>query len=356
MQLPIVIQKEVNTYLYDALPLCIILAHPGIQDWFFSHYLNVCSTVHKHDGTYKGVFIRYMEGGIYFEPRKDHEVLEYNPMSAEFIIHSIDLVNFLKVSLESGFYVIAFFDEYFLGCKSAYNINHFVHESLIYGYDDSEGGFYAVSFDSGKNFTSIFIPYTRAVDGIKMACTQTSTGMFQAYLHILKPIPSRVIFDYPNFKWQIKNYLNSTMDLVDTYHQLLYDHTEGDTTVNFKYGIGVYDELEAAYKNVDLSWALSWETYMNFHLLAEQKRHVLKSLCYVNTNVLENPVLSTLLESYGHIVNKQELLRMRHLKLLSKLSKYPPADPPSFDGTIATLQEIRDREFAILTQIMALLP
>lgn len=95
---------------------------------------------------------------------------------------------------------------------------------------------------------------------------------------------------------------------------------------------------------------------MNFHLLAEHKRHVLKSLNHVNTNVLENPVLSSLLESYTRIVTDHELLRMRQLKFFLKASKHPPSDPPSFDGAIAKLRELKDREFAVLTQIMTLLP
>jgi hypothetical protein len=316
MQLPVVIQKETNAHLFDALPLCIILAHPNIQDWFLGHYLNIFSTVHKHDGVCKSIRMRYLEGGVYLEPHKTHEVLGYNSVRAEPVINDIGLVNFLKESLECGFYTIAFFDEYFLSCKMDYKQNHYVHESMVYGYDDDKGGFYAVSFDKEEKFTGIFIPYTEAVDGIKAAYTQTSNCIFRAYLHILKPVPSQAKFDYTNFQQQLNNYLNSTVPLVDIYHLSLYDHMEGDIAVTFQFGIGMYDELASAYSAIDPSWAVSWETYMNFHLLAEHKRHVLKSLSHVNTNVLEKPVLSTLLESYGRIVTDHDLLRMRQLKIL----------------------------------------
>jgi hypothetical protein len=356
MQLPIVIQKELTTFLYDALPLCIILAHFSIQDWFLGHYLNIISDVWKCGAVYQSIRMRYLEGGMYFEPHKNREVLEYHPIRVEPIINDIGLVNFFKESLESGFYSIAFFDEYFLSCKMSYKKNHFVHESMIYGYDDSEGGFYVVLLDKVRNFTSAFIPYSEAVDGIKEAYSQTSEGLYRAYLHLLKPRPAQVSFDYSNVQLQINNYLKSTTALVDTYHLSLYDHMSYDWAASYKFGIGVYDELATAYSAIDPSWALSWETYMNFHLLAEHKRHILKSLCHVNTAVLEKPVLSTLLESYSRIVNEHELLRMRQLKFFSKMSKYPPAVPPSFDDTIAKLRELKDRELAVLTQIMSLLP
>jgi hypothetical protein len=356
MQLPVVIQKELTVFLYESLPLCIILAYPGIQDWFLGHYLNICSVVCKHDAIYKSICMRYLEGGMYFEPHKNREVLEYHLVRVEPTVNDIGLVNFSKETLESGFYAIAFFDEYFLSCKTHYKEKQYVHESLIYGYDDGEGGFYAVSFDKEEKFTSVFIPYTEAVDGIKAAYTQTADGLFRAYLHILKPVPSQAKFDYSNFQQQLKNYLNSAAPLVDTYHLSLYDHMEGDTAVSFQFGIGVYDELASAYSAIEPSWAVSWETYMDFHLLAEHKRHVLKSLGHVNTTVLAEPVLSTLLESYSRIVTEHELLRIHQLKYFLKASKYPSAVPPSFEYAIAKLRELKDRELTTLNQIVALLP
>ncbi|MDR2408249.1 MAG: hypothetical protein LBE13_09080 [Bacteroidales bacterium] len=334
MQLPVVIQKEVNTYLCDALPLCIILAHPGIQDWFLGHYLNICSGVCKHDGAYQTIRMRYLEGGIYFEPRRDREVLEYDPIRVESIINDIGLVKFLKENLESGFYTIAFFDEYFLSSKRHYKEKQYIHESLIYGYDDDKGGFYAVSFDKEEKFTSMLIPYSEAVEGIEAAYTQTADAFFRAYLHILKPVSSHVKFNYPGFQQQLKNYLNSAAPLIDIYHLSLYDHMEGDIAVSFQFGIGVYDELASAYSAIELSWMISWDTYMNFHLFAEHKRHVLKSLSHVNANVLDKPVLSTLLKSYNHIVTEHELLRIHQLKYFLKVSKYPSSVPLSFDTTV----------------------
>ncbi|MDR2407846.1 MAG: hypothetical protein LBE13_07025 [Bacteroidales bacterium] len=355
MKLPIVVQKEVNTYLYDSLPLCIILAYPGIHDWFLSHYLNLCSEVRKYDTAYRIIRTQYLEGGVYFAPRKDREVLEYNPIRVGPVI-DIGLVKFLKENIKSGFYMIAFFDEYFLSCKMYYNKRHYVHESLIYGYDNIEGGFYAISFDRGRNFSCIFIPYSEAIDGIKEAYTQASDCLYQGYLHILKPVPSQVKIDYLSLQQQLKNYLNSTTALVDIYHLSLYNHMENDIAVNFHFGINVYDELVSTYNTIDPSWALSWESYMNFHLLTEHKRHVLKSLLHVNTSIIKKPILSNLLEAYNHIVNEHEILRMRQLKLFSKVSKYPLTDQSSFDNTIAKLQELKDREFVILNQIMTLLP
>jgi hypothetical protein len=108
MQLPIVIQKELTTFLYEALPLCIILAHSNIQDWFLGHYLNISSAVCKYrtcknGAAYQSIRMQYLEGGIYFEPHKNREVLEYHPIRVEPIINNIGLINFFKESLESGF-------------------------------------------------------------------------------------------------------------------------------------------------------------------------------------------------------------------------------------------------------------
>jgi hypothetical protein len=86
MKLPIVVQKEINTLLYDALPLCIILAYPDIQDWFLGHYLNIYSGIYKYDDGYKSIRLRYPESNVYLGPRKGCEILEYNPIHVESVM------------------------------------------------------------------------------------------------------------------------------------------------------------------------------------------------------------------------------------------------------------------------------
>jgi hypothetical protein len=49
----------------------------------------------------------------------------------------------------------------------------------------------------------------------------------------LKPVSHRVIFDYSNFHQQLKNYLESTTAIIDTYYQSLYDRVKDHTVDSF---------------------------------------------------------------------------------------------------------------------------
>jgi hypothetical protein len=365
MQLPIVIQHNKNVYLFDALPVCIIEAYPDLRDWLLHHYMNITSNTCSKNMVYEKIVLRYPEGDLYSYRHKTREVLEYNAILVQPVINNIGVVNFLKETLEAGFYIITFLDEYFLSCKISYQKYHFIHESLIYGYSNEENIFYAISFNKDRAFTSLAFPYKEVEIGVTSAFQQYPDYSLFIHFYIIKPIKVHIAFDFAIFKYELNNYLNSTVDLVDKYHLYLVDREIEGSMVNYTFGSKVYDELIKVYTSLYTyvvgtsatgTWLSSWDNYQNFHLLAEHKQHVLKSLRHVNTAVLEKPVLSTLLESYSRIVNEHELLRMRQLKFFLKVSKYPLAVPPSFDDTIAKLQELKDRELAILTHIMSLLP
>jgi hypothetical protein len=357
MQLPIVIQHNKNVHLFDALPVCIIEAYPGLRNWLLHHYVNITSNTCSKNMVYEKIGLRYPEGDIYLERHKTREVLEYNAIWGEPVINNIGVVNFLKETLKAGFYIIVFLDEYFLSCKADFQKNHFMHESLIYGYNGEESVFHAISFNKDRAFTRLALPYKEVEIGVTSASKQ-DYSLF-THFYIIKPIKVNIAFDFAIFKHELNNYLNSTVDLVDKYHLYFVDRESEGFMVNYTFGSKVYDELVKVYTSLYTSsagtWLSSWDNYQNFHLLAEHKRHVLRSLSHVNTTVLENSVLSPLLESYSRVANEHELLRMRQLKFLLKMSKYPLAVPPPFDGTIVKLRELKDRELAVLTQVMSLL-
>jgi hypothetical protein len=172
MRLPIVIQHNKNVHLLDALPVCIIEAYPGLHDWLLHHYVNITSNTCSKNMVYEKIGLRYPEGEIYLERHKTREILEYNAIWGQPIINNIGVVSFLKETLEAGFYIITFLDEYFLSCKNAYQEDHFIHESLIYGYSGEENIFYAISFSKDRAFTSLTFPYKEVETGITSAFKQ----------------------------------------------------------------------------------------------------------------------------------------------------------------------------------------
>jgi hypothetical protein len=356
MKLPILFQKDLTIQMFDALPVCIIQAYPDISSWFLSHYLNICSITFRRRDANVRVILNHLEGGSYFDRHKIREVLEYNSIHIEPLLRGIDVISFLKENLEAGFYIIAFFNEFLLSNKTAYQKKDFIRESLIYGYDDKEGCLYAISFNKNRMFTGFVIPYAEAVAALQSVRERPSNSITWDYFHIVKPLKIRSAFDYAYFKKQMKNYLNSIIDTIDKYHFFLYDGVEEDGTVySLKYGINAHEELVSVYNTITNLWLVSHDNYMNFQFLAEHKRHIQNVLRYIHTTLPVNPLFGSLLESYERIVNDYELLRLRRFKIYTRMVKYRDDPLPPFEETIVRLRELKNREQEVLSGIMGIL-
>ena len=356
MKLPVVFQKDLTVQMFDALPLCIIQAYPDISPWFLSRYLNICSTTFRRDGSNIRITLNYLEGGSYLDRHKTKEVLEYNAIRIEPLLRYADVVSFLKENLEAGFYIIAFFNEFLLSNKVAYQKKDLIRESLIYGYDDDEECFYAVSFNQNRMFTGFVIPYAEAAAAIQSAHEHPSNALDRDYFHIVKPLKIRAAFDCACFKRQMNNYLNSAIDAIDKYHFFLFDGSEYDgTAYSFQYGINAHEELVSVYDTITNLWLVSHDNYMNFQFLAEHKRHIQQALRYIHTTLPVNSSFDSLLESYERIVNDYELLRLRRFKIYTRMVKYRDDPLPPFEETIARLRELKNREQEVLSSIMDIL-
>jgi hypothetical protein len=369
MKLPVVFQKDLTVQMADALPLCIIQAYPDIAPWFLSHYLNICSITFSQGGSPVRITLNHLEGESYLGRHKTRELLEYNPIRTEYLLRGAHIVSFMKENLEAGFYIIAFFNEFLLSNKAAYQKKELIRESLIYGYDDAEGCFYAISFNQNRIFTGFEIPYAEAKAAVQSVCEHPSSAETWEYFHAVKPLKVQAAFDYPYFKKQMKHYLNSTIDAIDKYHFFLYNGMEFEGTVySFNYGINAYEDLQSVYNTITNLWLVSHDNYMNFQFLAEHKRHIQKVLRHIHTPQTAlfappltapphsvNPRFEQLLESYGQIVNDYELLRLRRFKIYTRMVKYRDAPLPPFQETTDRIRELKNREQEVLSGIMDIL-
>jgi hypothetical protein len=357
MKLPIVFQKDVTTQMFDALPLCIIQAYPGLYPWVLSHYLNICSTTFRQEDAVVRITLNHLEGGSYFDRHKSREALEYNSIRIEPLLQGVDAVSFLKENLEAGFYTIAFFNEGLLSDKVAYKQKDFIRESLIYGYDDAEECLYAVSFNKNRMFTGFAIPYAEAAASIQSVRERPSDSIAWDYFHILKPLNIQFAFDLVRFKGQLRNYLDSTVDTIDIYHFFLHDDdtAQNGAAYSFNYGIKAHKEMLNVYNTMTSLWLISHDNYMNFQFLAEHKRHVQRALRHIQATIPLDTQFGSLVESYGQIVNDYELLRLRRFKLYTRMVANIDAAMPPFEETTARLRDLTGREYEVLSRTADLL-
>lgn len=84
-------------------------------------------------------------------------------------IYQLDIFDFLKWAkdlLSGGWYIMGYFDEYYIPEKRSYKRRHFRHSMLIYGYDDEPQLFYAMGYTSDRKYRSHCLTYDEFLSSI----------------------------------------------------------------------------------------------------------------------------------------------------------------------------------------------
>lgn len=91
-------------------------------------------------------------------------------------IYQLEIFNFLKWAknlLSGGWYIMGYFDEYYIPEKSSYQYRHFRHSMLIYGYDDESRLFYAMGYTSDRKYRSHCLTYDEFLSSIRVDFSET---------------------------------------------------------------------------------------------------------------------------------------------------------------------------------------
>lgn len=149
--LPISLQKEFNHLLGYAFPLCILLNNEKNLGWYYENYIETYAQLRK------GYQIRF----------DVMDVLSYKEYETKIMETSrVDLIEASRIKsiekeiirkLKADKYIIIFLDQYYIMDSDAYNLRHYPHEVLIYGYKDEM--FKAIAFDKNRIFNKINITH-----------------------------------------------------------------------------------------------------------------------------------------------------------------------------------------------------
>jgi acyl carrier protein len=332
------LQNEITTYLCHALPLCVVLADDRLVPWLYEHYINLFSVVDEN-GYLKLEFLEYR--AAYKEVM--HEIyLGYHLLKAE-----SNIIDFMIDKINAGYYVIINVDEYYLSVKSRYQKEHFVHHSLVYGYDNAHQKLLAIGFNTEQIFgllTFDYEPFRIAFEAGKKYYQETAPWAENNAVELLKlkAYPQEYPFALQKFLFQMDNYLAGTGDdaIIFTY---MLDYQ------NVKYGIRIYDEVINSLKGL-LKGQVTID-YRAVHLLSDHKKCLYTRLQYVITQYnLAGDVVKTIAE-YRQIVEQVELIRKKFLQFNYR-HEIDAADLQNpVKEAIVTLTLIKEKEQLILGKV-----
>lgn len=70
-----------------------------------------------------------------------------------------DIIDFLRNSLKTGHYLYGPYNEQMIPQKEAYNKRYYLHDYILYGYDDEQKCFLSAGYISNGKYQAFTIPY-----------------------------------------------------------------------------------------------------------------------------------------------------------------------------------------------------
>ena len=305
LELKVKMQLDITTYLHRSLPLCIILAYDKYLPWYYSRFIQIFS--YTDDKGFSEL--------NYLEPRDcSSEIMDMVCLGYHLVDKVDNIIDFIIEKINRGYYLIINVDEYYLSNKWAYNKNHFVHASLIYGYDNVAEEFKSIGFNEDMLFTNMTFNYAQFIEAYnngKIHYKKTAPWCESSAIQIVRPksFEAEFSFSKERFMRELNSYIFSVGD-----EERLYSFEYPSSRV--VYGIGVYDILLK-----DLEGLLQGKAIMDYrgiHLLAEHKKGIYERLEYViSKNALTGDIIK-LKESYLEVVNLANAMRLVGLEFSYK--------------------------------------
>lgn len=141
---------------------------------------------------------------------------------------AFDSIGIIRYMLDNGNYVFGLLNEKYLPMKKAYGEYDFVHDFLIYGYDDHQKVFHSAGYTSNGRYELYDMSYTDFLNSMKGFCF----SRFAIYFHkIANDYTAKL--DVPSIKAKIEKYVNATDD-------------NGGKDL---YGIGVWSKLASSIRD-----------------------------------------------------------------------------------------------------------
>lgn len=198
---------EVSTYLLYSTKLVMLEALDSFIGWRMNNFIDIKMYYNPNYINYF-FFEEELDEAISIERKTYNDLNEYD-----------NIIDFTKKEIDEDYFVDIHLDEFFLENKDFYKKDHFVHESLIYGYDDIEKKFYAYGFVKNQSIEKFCIPYDDyqlAYENSKIFYWKGANYLFYDYPY---PIDVRKVnhgcaktFNLKDFINRLKCYVYPDMD------------------------------------------------------------------------------------------------------------------------------------------------
>lgn len=244
------------------------------------------------------------------------------------VVKSYGIMKFIKHSINEGRYVELRLDQYYISDREEYRYKHYMHQNLVYGYDDSLKVLYLLGYNSVGKLAKTTISYADVKYQFgKRGCVSN--------IYLIDYKPEAYGFTYqPRYIYKmILQYLEGYNSSQDFGHVM--------EPRNRVYGIACYAELSSQ-KGLDLLL----RDRRVLHLLYEHKLVMKQRLEYLACFEKDNIEIKKLAKEYDSVVS--EVFNMRNLALKYQIN----GDKQIRDKVSSGLSKIMAQEKTILSKLV----
>jgi hypothetical protein len=208
LKLPIDLNPLVRCYLQPAYSIAILNAE---NKTFINQLCNEFINVSVQDDPQR-FYVEFCTSTYFFSDFNNCKHYSYCTLNMNFenisITHDFhqktyDSVRYIIDMITSGYYVIGYWDEFYVPVKNAFQKYNFGHHYLAYGYDLEKKIVHIIGYDKSgiyKNLDICFDDFEKSI---------FSKGLKEMQVQFVKSNNSKYELDFLMIKQEINNYLNS---------------------------------------------------------------------------------------------------------------------------------------------------
>lgn len=283
---------SVKTYLFYAFKLAILEGEKRFEKTIYKDFSNI------------SFFYRAGEMNYFFFIERIDELFEREFVEYRDLFNK-NIVDYCRNNINNGKFVDIHLDDFYIRGKDNFNYKHFVHQNLLYGYDDKKEVFYCLGYDKKIGVSTFEISYPEIINSFVKGMFFCFSGA--DYLYDLYPWPVTTYktksiadteFDLEDFKKSIIEFINPRPAI------------SKDNTYEV-FGFDVYKIISEDILNDN-----NYTDLRTFQLLEEHKKCVLNRIKYLSLNNSEELINE---KTYENMVYKNfKMLKHYYLSFLIK--------------------------------------
>ncbi len=264
--------SKVLTYDYEAYPLTIMEAYGREHmEWMLSNYIQLSSR--KDIIANKEVFLAFHDDLGLNSPFLKVQHMYWSILSE----YEIEMIDFFKTNIDLGCYLYLKVDEYFIPNHYAYNRYHYIHDIMVFGYDDKN--FIVLGYDDKGRYREMKVLYDTLVEAFYNNFIDKTENAWADDIYFIK-------YKKYNFKFNINIVKYCLFDYINSINRLERYKRFSNPIKDVVYGLEVFDKVceYLNYLKLDKNIFYGGKNIDNriFRIIMEHKELMLERIEFIN--------------------------------------------------------------------------